>query len=149
MQKAEKLIVAALKRMKMRQHPKVPLTHRAGNVTCRLQNVRYRNLRQRQANVLSQTSGRRTGVELVAKTLLVAPRRQPGTRRTAHRTRNVSVRETHTPPRDRINIRRRNVLATVAADVGITHIVADDNDNIRPSPFRPTRLAHAGTARQY
>ncbi len=74
-QKAEELVVAPLKRMKMRRHTKVPLTHRAGDVTCRLQNVRCRNLRQRQANLLSQTSGRRTGVILVAKTLLVAPGR--------------------------------------------------------------------------
>jgi len=75
-------------------NPKVPLAHRAGNVTCRLQNIRYRHLCQRQPNLLSQTSGRRTGVELVAETLLVTPRRQAGACRAAHRTRNVAVRKT-------------------------------------------------------
>jgi hypothetical protein len=37
----------------------------------------------------------------------------------------------------------------VAANIGISHIIADDNDNIRPLPFLSLLPGHTGTARQY
>jgi hypothetical protein len=62
--------------------------------------------------------------------LLISARQQtcPGWR--TIRSRYVTIREPHPTGRELVEMRRGDVLAAVKADVGVAHVIADDEDDV-------------------
>jgi len=69
-------------------------------------------------------------IELVAETRLVAAREQGGARRRTIRPGDVSAREAHARCRQRVKVRRGDLLAAVEPHVGVTHVIADDEKDV-------------------
>ena len=70
------------------------------------------------------------GVSLEAKPLGIAGGHEPGERRATDGVGNVFVGATHSVPGNGINVRRRNVLASVEAGVRIAQIVAHNHNHV-------------------
>ena len=70
------------------------------------------------------------GVSLEAKPLGIAGGHETGARRATDGVGNVPVGATHSVPGNGINMRRRNVLASVEADVRIAQIVAHNHNHV-------------------
>jgi len=121
-EEAEEFVESALLRVKLRLVAKVRLSKPPGGITRGLQPIGERLLGERKADG-GLGSLRRTGIELMPKPLLIPPRHQPRPRRTAIRPGNVPIRAAHAIFRKRIDIRRRNVAASVHTDVRIAHVV--------------------------
>lgn len=70
-------------------------------------------------------------IELMTKTLLVTACQQPGSCGRTIRTGNVAIAEPDSRSGQGIEVRRRNVLATVKADIRKAHVVAHDEQDVR------------------
>ena len=64
------------------------------------------------------------------ETLLVATGEQARARRRTIRTAHVTVGEAHAGCGQRVEVRSRDILAAVKAHVGVTHVVADDHEEV-------------------
>ena len=69
-------------------------------------------------------------VELVAEPRLVAAGHQPGAGRAAIRARDVALREADAVPGDRVDVRRRDVLAALEAILGPADVVGEDDEDV-------------------
>ena len=127
----------------LRLGAEMPFADRPGSVTGVPKRVGQRNLFDGQAQPLAVAAGRPAGVEFVAEALLVAAGEQPGPRGAADRRRHVAVGEPHSIGGDRIDVRRLQAPATVAADVAVAQIVGQDDDAVRAR--RAARTAGART----
>jgi len=66
----------------------------------------------------------------VAETVLVAAGHQPRAGRAAVRPGDVAVTEAHAVLGERIDVRRRDVLAALEADVGVAQVVGQQDDDV-------------------
>ena len=80
----------------------------------------------------------------MAEALLVAAGQQAGARRAAVRARDVALRAADAVLGDRVDVRRRDVLAAVDADVGVAEVVGQDDDDVGFRGFASSVLAEAG-----
>ncbi len=69
-------------------------------------------------------------VEFETKSLLVLPGQQSGTRRAARCRRYISIGELHTAGHQRVDMRRRYLSRTEAADVRVAEIITEDHDEV-------------------
>ena len=124
---AEVLVEAPAHRMMGLLVPQMPLADHAGPVAQRLHPVGQGRLIQAHAGA-HVPAGR---IELPTVTLLVAAGHQPGPRRTAHRMADVARREANAARRQRVDVRGRDHLAAVDADVGVAEVVGQDQHDVR------------------
>ncbi len=117
---AEELIETAISRRETFGRAKVPLAHHARHVARRLEPLRQRmGLRwQRPAEVLN------------AVAMLIPATHQRRACRCAERTVRIRIGETRPALRKPVNVRRRNIFAAVGTDVGIAHIIREDDDDV-------------------
>jgi hypothetical protein len=132
-EEAEELVEAALLRVELRGGAEVPLADQPGGVAGGLQTVGQRRLRCRQAGaaLLALLPLAPGGVEFVAEALLVAAGQQAGAGRRTVRARDVAVGEPRPGLGQRVEVRRRHVLAAVEAHVGVAEVVGQDDDDVR------------------
>lgn len=62
--------------------------------------------------------------------MLIAAAQQGRAGRRAERTVRIRIGEPHPAHPDPVNVWRRNVLATVDAEVGIAHVIGEDNEDV-------------------
>jgi hypothetical protein len=120
-EKTEKLIEPAIHGHESRSRSEVPFAHHERRVAGGLEALR-------QCNGLCW---QRAGEVLDAVAVFVSAAYQRRARRRAERAVGVGVGESDAGFRDAVNVRRRDVLATVRADVGVTHIIGENDDNVR------------------
>src|SRR5262249_16842579 len=84
----------------------------------------------------------------LAKALRIAARQQGSTRRPIDRRRRIPGRAAHAILRQRVDIRRRDVLAAMTADVAISEIGSGDDDDIRPPRLAVPRAGVGAKAYQ-
>ena len=106
----------------------MPFAQERRAITRRFEAVRHRRLPRREPAV---RSGVRAHVDLVPEPLLIAARKQSGSCRAAMRASHIGIRESSALPGQRVDVRRRNVPASMHAYVGISHVVADDHHDVR------------------
>src|SRR5205807_6073598 len=121
----ERVVEPALLRVELVRVSEVPLPDPPGDVPRGLQPVGNGGFGERKPDV-------RTGaVKLVAEPRLIAPGEQSGARRRAVRPGNVPAGEPRAGLRQRVEVRRRDVLAPLYPDVRVAHVVGDDEYDIR------------------
>ena len=69
-------------------------------------------------------------IELMPETLLISTGEQARPRRRTIRSRHVAIRKPHATGRELVEMRRGDVLTAVKANVGVTHVIADDEDDV-------------------
>src|SRR5262245_26343219 len=106
---AVELIEAALGRAKLLVEAEVPLADDAGRVAEPFEDIRDGAFRERQAELGP------LAVELMPVARLISARHQAGPRRTAVRPGDIALREADAVPGDRVDVRRRDVLAALEA----------------------------------
>lgn len=131
----EELVEAAALGLEVGAGAEVPLAHERGRVTGGLQAVGDRRFRRRQALAGA------AGIELVAEPRLVPARQQPGPRGRAVRTGDVAVGEAHARSREGVEVRCQDVTAAVETDIGVAHVVADDEQDVGPGGDRGDKRA--------
>jgi hypothetical protein len=100
----------------------VPLPHEPRGVAGLLQSLgkRYFGLRQTKRAVRPLV---RAGIELVSESLLIMARQQSRARGAAVGPGYITLGAAHARPRQRIDVRRRDVSATLKAQIGIAQII--------------------------
>src|SRR5688572_13591437 len=78
-----------------------------------------------------QTKLRARAIKLMAEARLIAARHQSSARRAAIRSGNVALRETDAILRNRINVRRWDLLVALEPKLAVTDIVTKNDNNIR------------------
>src|SRR5262245_1752646 len=126
-EESEELVEAAFLRMELRIVPEMPFSDQTGCVTRGPEAIRQRRLGERQADVCTLGAG----VELMAEARLVPAGQEPGSCRRAIRSRDIAVRASGPRVRQRIDVRGRDVLASVHTEVGVAQVVRDDDDDVR------------------
>src|SRR5439155_3481405 len=121
------IIEAARLRMMRGAETLMPLADQASGITGAAQAVGDGALLERQSEFLFVADVR---IELMAEACLVTPGEKAGARRAAIRRRDVAVVATHAAGRERVEVRRRHVLAAVNAGVAIAEIVGDDDEDV-------------------
>src|SRR5512132_3033389 len=106
----------------------MPFANQRRTVTSVFQPVGERCLAQWQARVTM--SLHHTNVELMAESLRIPSGQQPCSSGTAIRTAYVRVSESNSALRQGVDVRRRNVLASVHADIAVSHVVGHDDDDV-------------------
>jgi hypothetical protein len=129
-EKPEELVETALHRVEPLARPQVPLAEERRVVPGGVQPIGQRALGDGQA----EFPGRRSdvNVELVPEPLRIAAGQQAGSRRTAVRSRYVRVGEPDAASGERVDVRCPDVAAAVHAEVGVAHVVGDDQQDVRP-----------------
>jgi hypothetical protein len=125
-EEAEELVEPAPLRVPGGGVAEVPLADQPRDVPGGAEAVGEGRFRERQTDLRAGT-----GVELVAEPRLVAAGEHPGPGRRAVRAGHVAVGEPGAGLRQRVEVRRGDVAAAVDADVGVAHVVADDEDDVR------------------
>ena len=103
----------------------VPLAHHACRISGGLEFLGKGRYIARQAEVWRRKAFR-SGVVFKAKSMLIHPAHQASPRRRTDGMRGVAIGEAHAVVRKGINVRRRDVFATVHADVGVTEVVCEE-----------------------
>ena len=124
----------------------MPLAEERGPISGRLEPIGHGRLAQRQSAV---GPGIGAHVDLVAEPLLIAAGQQSGSRRAAVGTGDVAVGESNPGSRQRVDVRRGNVLAAVHADVGVPHVVSDDHHDVRLPGLRERRTGGGDDDREH
>src|SRR6185436_18076953 len=108
----------------------MPLADQAGRVALVAQELRKRlpGRRQPQIGVSRFRMSERT---LEREALLVASADQSGARRRAARSIRIELGEAHARFREAVDVGRLDVGSAVAAEISISHIVRDDQDDVR------------------
>ena len=122
----KELVEAARHRMKLLTSAEMPLAEEGSPVASRPQSIRKSRFTQRQPELQG------FGVEFMSEPLLVAPGQQPGARRTAIRTGDIRIGKADSASRQRVDVRCRNVLAAVHADIGVTHASVTSSTMLGP-----------------
>src|SRR5688572_19784253 len=107
----------------------MPFSEESRAIACRLQSIGHRSFGEWQSLVAARGSD--TVVVFVAESLWVSPRHETRARWAAVRAGDVAVRESRPPGGQGVDIGRRNVGTTVNTDVRVTHVVGDDDDDVR------------------
>jgi hypothetical protein len=128
-EEAEVIIEPALMRSQTFFEADVPFADHARGIACGLQLLRQRRNLARQAEVVRGILFR-PRVRFKAEAMLIHPAHQPRPRRRAHAMRRVAIREAHTILRDAVDVRRRDVLAAVHADVRIAEVIGEEDDDV-------------------
>ena len=126
---SEKLVEAMCARALVLDVTKMPFTHQRGRIPVVLEKLRQRVPRGREAAVVCPLGVRQRGFDPVP--LLVAPGNQGRTRRRTGNAVRIEVREPQTLARKSVEIRGTNVRCAIAAQIGPTHIVRDDEHDVR------------------
>jgi hypothetical protein len=121
----EELVEASRHGMKLLACAKMPLAEDSSPVAGRPQPIRKSRFTQWQAELAP-----RADVEFMPEPLWVAPGQQSGARRAAIRTGDIRIGEADSSLCQRVDARRRNVLAAVNADIGVTHVVCHEQHNV-------------------
>ena len=116
---------AALLRNLRRLRAQVPFADHAGDVAGFFQVVGQRGFCERK----SVNAAR---VILMAKARLLAAGEQACAGRRAVGAGDVAVSEAHARSGEGVEVRGGDVFAAVEADVGIPHVIADDDEDVRP-----------------
>ena len=124
-EEAEEFLEAPSRRHLFGQGAEMPFADHAGSVAGFFESVGEGRFRQRQA-VLAR------GVELMAETRLVAAGQEGGAGRRAVGAGDVAVGEPDAGGGERIEVRGWDVFAAMEPDVGVPHVVPDDDQDIRP-----------------
>src|SRR5688500_16074958 len=103
----------------------MPFADGAGRVTERFETVGDCFFRLGQAELWARA------IELMAEARLIAAGHQSSASRAAIRPGNVTLRETDAVLRNRIDVRRWDLLVTLEPKLPVTHIVTKNDDNIR------------------
>ena len=122
------MIVAAFQRTEFRQNSQMPFADQRRAVAGLLQQGRQRGMLRRQTDVGCRTERL---FEPDAQPVLVAARDQCGSRRRAHRGVGVRLEEPHALRRKPVDVRRAEIAAPVAGNIGIAEIVRHDEDDVR------------------
>ena len=131
-QKPEELVEPLRERVVAIVDAEVPLADRSRPVARRLQPLGKRLLVERQPHQLRMLQLETLGdVVFVAEPLLVAAGEQAGPRGAADGAGDVAGRAPRTGPGHRIEVRRRSVLAAVAAEFTVAKIIGHDDDHVR------------------
>ena len=85
----------------------------------------------------------------MAEAGLISARHEPGSRRTAIRTRYVTLREANAVLGDRIDVGRGDVVVALEAELGPTDVVAQNHENVRLRVSRIGRRCHRHCADCY
>src|SRR5678815_4811810 len=139
-QKSVELVEATRHRMKLLAASEMPFAEECRPVAVGLQTIRNRGFTQRQSNI-HVGGGSFQRVELVTEPLLVTTRQQTGPSRAAVGAADIGIGEVDSARGQRIDVRRGNVLTPVDTDIRVTHIVGDDDNNIRKSTLLLGRSA--------
>ena len=131
-EESEVLIEPAPRWVKPRRHPLVPLADEPRHISGGLEPVRQGCFRQGQADI--DVIGF-TGIELVPEPLLISARQEPGPGRTAIRARDIAVRAAHAVFGQRVDVRSGNVGASLKTHVGVSHVIGQDDEDVRPGSF--------------
>src|SRR5688572_13470486 len=107
----------------------VPLADDAGVIAGGAKAIGYRRLTKRQPD-FGCGIGWWAGVEFMAEPLLVSSGHQPGPRRRTVGVGHISVGALYAVLRQRIDVRRGDILTSVNPQVAIAQIVRDDHDDI-------------------
>ena len=83
-------------------------------------------------------------IELVSETGRNAPGEQSGPRGTAVGTGDIAGRESHAARGDRIDVRRRDLGVSLAAEFAVSQIIGKDDDDVRFSERAGAVLAGGG-----
>jgi hypothetical protein len=138
-EKSEELVKATRHRMKTLRRSEVPFTEQRRPITGRLEAIRKRGLRERKTSHVAHWS---VGIEFVPKPLRISAGHQAGPCGAAVWTTHIRVGESDSAGREGVDVGRWNVLASMDADIGISHVIANDDDNV----WRP-RLPERGRVR--
>ncbi len=130
MQKAKELIKAMTLRMKRRGSAEVPLAHQARRIASKTQLISYSLFRFRQADSRKGVF-RPDRIEFEAETGLVSPGEQGGPRSGADRGCHIPAGTPGSGSSQRIDVRRRNLLAAIAAKFAVAEVIDHDKHNIR------------------
>ena len=131
MKESEEFVEATLRRTKTFGRAQVPLSYQSSSIPGRSEHVGHRLLSQRKTDVLMSRL-HSSDIEFVTEPLRITPRHQSGTRRTTIGARHVSIRKANTFACEPIDVRRRDVLTSMHADIPVTHVVGDDDNDIGP-----------------
>ncbi|OPZ04305.1 MAG: hypothetical protein BWZ10_03187 [candidate division BRC1 bacterium ADurb.BinA364] len=136
-EEAEVIVESALVRAQSLLEADMPFPGHSGCIAQVLELFGQSLLIQRQAEIFGgEAFG--AGIVLEAKAMLIAPRHQAGARRRADRMGGVAVGEAHAIGGQRVDVWRGDVLATLAAQVGVAQIVGENDDDVglgRPGCF--------------
>ena len=123
------LVEAALAGVVLRVTAEVPFADPAGDVAGRLEAVGHRGFGEGKAGLGVIVAG----IELVAESRLVAAGQESGPRGAAIRAGDVAVSAAEAAGGQRVEAGRRHVLAALKPCVGMTHVVGQKDDDVRPT----------------
>ena len=109
---------------------KMPFSNQATDIARLSQFVSDRFLTDRQSRIGVFVLGSNR-IELVTKPSLIPPRQNTRSRCTAKRGRHVALSKTNSAGRNRIDVRRRDLIVPLATKFAIAQIVRHNNDDIR------------------
>ena len=127
---AEVFVEAAAQRQELDRPAEVPLAHHAGRVALLLH-----HLRERQLALVEAELEPRLHRPLDADAIGITTGQERRARRRADRLRDVEIREAHALAREPVEVRRRETLRPIDADIGVTEVIGQDEDDVR-RPFR-------------
>ena len=102
----------------------MPFAHQSRHIPRRLQAIRHRPLAEWQPAFLGLVIG------LITEAILIPTRHQARTRRAALRRRDVTRGAAHAIGRQRIHVRRDDLLRTLATEVRIPEVVREEDDDV-------------------
>ena len=130
---SEKFIEAPILGMHACVRAEMPFADNASGVSRLLESLRESFFRDRHASAAA------AWVEFMTEAILVSPSEQTGPRGRTIRARDIAVGETRARCYQSIEMRRGNVFATMEANIGIAHVIANDEQNVRLLGFLCTQ----------
>ena len=133
--RAKELVEAPFRRDKLRRSAEMPLADARSVVSQILQPIGDRRFRHRQPKRGVTRSA--AAVEFVAEPRRIPPGHQPRPARAAIRRGDIPLREANAGRRDRVDMRRRNLLVPLTAELAVSFVVGEENDDVGPLGIGP------------
>ncbi len=145
-EEAEEFVKAALGRPEALPRAEVPFADDARRIAGPFEPFGQRRFVAGQAEGFGLEADR-TGIELVSEPLLIPARHEAGPRRAADGAGDIAARKADAVVRDRVDMRRGDVLPPLAAEFAVSQIVGDDHQDIRPRAIGGGRAGGFGRCR--
>ncbi len=135
-QESEELIESSYQRVAFRPVAEMPFPDHPGYISFSFHVVADRFLTDGKPEVHGGDT-RRTGIVLMSEPLLISSGHESGARGAADRAGYISARAADSVIRDRVYVRGRYILGSLASKVAVCQIVGQDDDHVRlPRPRR-------------
>ena len=129
-EETEEFVEAAAVRVKLRVGAEMPLANGPSRIAGGTERIGDGGFGEWQA--VGGGGGVPFGIKFVAEALLVTASENSGAGGTAHGVGDVAIGAPDARGGEAIQVRRRNIAATLEADVVVPEIIGDDEQNVRP-----------------